>query len=132
MSEPEKKKPDLYPENAPFWEAAAAGKLLLRHCKACDRLHHYPRQVCPFCYSLDLDWRESSGKGVVYSFTGLERGPPGVTPAIVGYVTLEEGPTVFVNLIETTLDALTIGAAVKGSFRPRPNSPNPALVFQPV
>lgn len=132
MSEPEKKKPDLYPENAPFWEAAAEGKLVLRHCKACDRVHHYPRAICPFCRSTDLDWKPSEAEGVVYSFTGLERGPPGVTPAIVAYVTLADGPTVFANLVETTLDAASIGMAVRGVFRPRANSPYPALVFQPV
>ena len=34
---------------APYWEAAAAGRLLLKHCRACDKTY-YPR-LCPFCLS---------------------------------------------------------------------------------
>ena len=40
--------PPVTPESAPFFEAAAAGKFLLRRCTACGRAHWYPRAVCPF------------------------------------------------------------------------------------
>ena len=54
--------PNSTPETAPFWEAAAKGKLLVKHCTACGRAHHYPRPHCPFCGSDRTEWKESAGR----------------------------------------------------------------------
>ncbi len=133
MSGAEKpKRAELYPESVPYWKAAAQGKLLLRHCRACGKCHHYPRNLCPHCGSTDLDWQESAGAATVYSFTALERGAPGTTPPVVAYVTLEEGPTIIANLTDISIDSVEIGQKVRGFFRPRENSPFPALLFRPV
>ena len=78
------------PEIRPFWEAARRGKLLLAHCTACDRPHWFPRVVCPLCSSCDIEWREASGRGTVYSVSVARRATP---PYALAYVTLDEGPT---------------------------------------
>ena len=36
-------------ESKPFWDAAAEGKFLIKHCNACGEDHWYPRALCPFC-----------------------------------------------------------------------------------
>ena len=102
------------PENAPFWEAAGRGALLLKHCKACDKPHWYPRVVCPLCGSDDVEWREASGRGQVYSFSVVRRMGE---PYVLAFVTLEEGPTVMTNIVDTPFDALGIGQRVKVVFR---------------
>ena len=52
-------------ENQPFWDAAAAGKFLVKHCAACGKTHYYPRALCPHCLSADTQWRESAGQGTI-------------------------------------------------------------------
>ena len=34
-----------------YFEAAAQGRLLVNHCGDCGQTHHYPRPICPFCFS---------------------------------------------------------------------------------
>src|SRR6476620_9036183 len=51
--------PDL--ETQPFWDAARDGKLLIKHCNACDEFHFYPRPFCPKCWSDDVAWAEARG-----------------------------------------------------------------------
>jgi uncharacterized protein len=45
--------PTVYPDNTAFWDACNAGKLLIKHCAACNKPHWYPRPQCPFCMSSD-------------------------------------------------------------------------------
>jgi uncharacterized OB-fold protein len=106
--------PAMNPENRPFWQGAAQGKLLIKHCLACDSSHFYPRVKCPFCRSGNTIWKEAAGKGQVYSYTVMRRAAP---PLCVAYVTLEEGPTIFTNLVDCDLDRLAIGQIVEVTFR---------------
>ena len=39
---------------APFWEGAKEGRLMLPRCTNCNRVHWYPRLICPFCHSMEL------------------------------------------------------------------------------
>ena len=43
--------PQPNPETKRFWDAAGEGKLLVKVCRACGQAHHYPRALCPFCFS---------------------------------------------------------------------------------
>lgn len=110
---PQVSHPGVNPENAPYWQAAADGKLLVKHCDACGKDHFYPRTMCPHCRSLETQWKEASGKGVVYSYSVMRRAAP---PFAVAYVTLEEGPTMFTNIVECDLDSLAIGQPVTVTF----------------
>lgn len=103
------------PESMPFWEASAKGRFLLPHCRACNRAHWYPRAMCPLCGGPDVEWREASGRGTVYSVSVARRANP---PYALAYVTLEEGPTMMTNIVDCDLDTVTIGQAVKVVFKP--------------
>lgn len=116
------------PEIRPFWEAARRGKLLLAHCKACNRPHWFPRVVCPMCGSHDIDWREASGCGTVYSVSVARRATP---PYALAYVTLDEGPTMLTNIVDCDLDGVAVGQKVKVVFKERPDA-LPAPMFTPV
>lgn len=105
--------PAINPENQAFWAATKAGKFLLKHCKACGTAHYYPRATCPYCRSAETEWKDSSGRGVIYSFTIMRRA---AVPFIVAYVTLEEGPTIFTNLIECDAEKLAIGGRVTAAY----------------
>jgi uncharacterized OB-fold protein len=119
--------PAVNAETREYWEAARAGKLLVKRCRACGEAHAYPRAHCPRCRSLDTAWIEASGKGTVYSWTVMRRASP---PFAVAYVTLDEGPTMFTNLVDCDFDALTIGQTVAVAFEDREGLTVP--VFRPV
>ena len=83
--------PQLNEGDAPYFEAATQGKLLVKYCNDCKQYHHYPRPLCPFCFSDKTEWREAKGTGTVYSFS-ITR-VPGPIPYAIAYVTLDEGPS---------------------------------------
>jgi hypothetical protein len=119
--------PTPSPETAPFWEAAAKGRLLLKRCTACGRAHHYPRPICPFCGSDRTEWTESSGRGVIYSFSVMRRATPAY---VIAYVTLEEGVTMMTGLVDCDFDALGIGQPVRVAWTPTDGGP-PVPMFTP-
>ena len=116
-------------ESKPFWDAAAEGKFLIKHCNACGEDHWYPRALCPFCFSDKTVWEESPGEGVIYSYSVMHRSPSG--PYAIGYVTLNDGPAVLTNFVDVAPDGLSIGQKVKVKFQPTENGP-PVPVFVPV
>jgi len=118
--------PPVNPETQPFWDAAAAGTLLVKRCTACGQAHHYPRARCPFCGSDATEWIEASGRGTVYSFSVFRRAP---VPYAIAYVTLEEGVTMMTNLVDGDLDAIRIGQAVRVVFKPTDGGP-PVPMFR--
>lgn len=101
-------------ENRPYFEAAAQGRLLLKHCSACREAHFYPRALCPHCASERTEWREAAGTGTLYSFSVMRHG----VPFAIAYVTLDEGVTMLTNLVDCDLDALRIGQKVRAVFKP--------------
>jgi len=106
--------PGTHIENQPFFDAAADGRLTLKHCEDCGRFHHYPRAICPHCFSDKTTWKDSAGNGTIYSFSVMRRVPQ---PYALAYVTLDEGLTLMTNVVDADLDALAIGQRVKVAFR---------------
>jgi uncharacterized protein len=109
--------PDLVwsPDNVGYWQAARAGHLLVKQCRACGKPHYYPRACCPFCASPDTEWITASGLGEIYSFSIVRRADP---PYITAYVTLLEGVTMLTNIVDCDPNQLRIGQAVRVVFRP--------------
>ncbi|HWK68423.1 MAG TPA: OB-fold domain-containing protein [Rhizobiaceae bacterium] len=101
------------PETGYFWQEAAKGRLVIKRCIACGEHHWYPRSHCPHCGGAETEWIEASGGGTIYSFTVLRRGG-GQVPA---YVTLEEGISLFTNIVECDPNRLSIGQRVSVRFR---------------
>ena len=113
--------PVVYPDNTAFWDATNAGKLLIKHCTACNQPHWYPRPQCPFCMSDKTVWKESSGAGTIYTFSVTRRGVP--VPYAIAYVRLDDGVTMMTNIVDCDLDAIRIGARVKVVFKPSDGGP---------
>jgi uncharacterized protein len=112
--------PQPTPETQPFWDAAAQGRLLIKRCTACGEVHHYPRPLCPFCFSDATEWRESSGRGTIYSYSVMRRVS---VPYAIAYVTLDEGVTMMTNIVDCDLNAIKIGQKVKVVFKPTEGGP---------
>jgi uncharacterized protein len=102
-----------------YFEAAGQGKLLLKKCNDCKEVHHFPRGVCPFCFSTKLDWVEAKGTGTIYSYSVTRRAGP--IPYCIAYVTLDEGISVLTNIVDCDLDTVKIGQKVKLTFKKTEN-----------
>ena len=115
--------PVTNPETAPFWAAAREGKFLIKRCKGCGEAHYFPRSICPFCFSDQTEWQASKGEGVIYSYSLMRKSATG--PYAVGYVTLDEGPSLLTNFVDCDLASLKIGQRVKLVFKPTDGAPLP-------
>ena len=107
--------PRVLPESQAYWEAADQGRLLLKQCIACGQVHHYPRDICPFCLDEATRWVESAGTGTLYSFSTMGQGEAAYTLAMV---TLDEGVTLMTNLVECDPARARIGDRVRVLFQP--------------
>ena len=116
------------PETAQFWDAAKEGKFLIKRCTACNEPHYFPRAICPFCGSDKTVWEESKGEGEIYSYSLMRKSANG--PYAIGYVTLDEGPSLLTNFADCELESLKIGQRVKVVFKPTDGAPLP--FFTPV
>ncbi|MBN9430578.1 MAG: Zn-ribbon domain-containing OB-fold protein [Burkholderiales bacterium] len=121
--------PQVYPDNAAFWQAAAEGRLLVKHCNACNEPHWYPRPLCPHCGSDQTEFRPASGRGTIYTFSVTRRAGP--VPFAIAMVTLDEGVTMMTNIVDCDLDQLRIGQTVEVVFKPSDGGP-PVPMFKPV
>ena len=104
-------------ESAPFWAGTKQHKFLIRHCNACGRSHFYPRHSCPHCWSDNCEWRPSSGRGRVYSYTVIHHNDvlpfKERLPYIVALIDLEEGVRVTTNIVEGTPEVMHVGMPVE-------------------
>jgi len=112
--------PEITRESRPFWEACRQHRLLVQRCLDCDSPQHYPRGVCAACWGDRLEWRQSSGRGTVYSFTVTARtqtrGFKDELPYVVAYVELEDGVLVLTNIVGCAPAELRIGMPVAVTF----------------
>lgn len=119
MSELPTAAPAVNAETKPFWDATAEGRLVLPRCDGCDTLIWYPRAVCPSCHGTSTTWTECSGRGRVYSFTVTRRsqGRWGeVTPYVLAYVELDEGPRMMTNIVDCDPDEVRVDLPVEVRF----------------
>lgn len=110
--------PPTSPANAPFWEATAAGKLLIKRCEACGKSYFYPRPLCPFCASERTAWVQASGRGEIYTLTTVKKWD---VKAAIAFVQLEEGPRVQALVADADPASLRIGDKVVAQFVPAEN-----------
>ena len=86
--------PEVQPWTQAFWEGTREGKLLIQVCRQCQVRIFAPRKRCPQCWSSDLGWIESAGKGTVYTFStaysGVEPRFTDELPYTIAYVDLAE------------------------------------------
>jgi uncharacterized protein len=103
-----------------YWMAAREGRLVIQRCAACGRLHHPPRPVCPECHSLDLQWQQAAGTGVVYSYALLHhpQNPAFEYPLPAVLVELDEGVRMVSNMVDVDPHEICIGMPVEVAFEP--------------
>ncbi|MES2484106.1 MAG: OB-fold domain-containing protein [Pseudomonadota bacterium] len=115
--------PQPYPQldAVPYWAALQERRLTYQHCSACNQAVWPAHSRCPHCGadSSCLAWRESSGRGTVYSFSTVMRGPTpawaAIAPYTVGFIEMEEGYHLFSQINGQPQD-MRIGKPVSVRF----------------
>jgi uncharacterized protein len=122
---PERPLPTPTRESQPYWDGLREGRFMLQHCAACGRVRHYPRPVCPHCFSMQSEWREASRAGTLHTWTVCHH-PfnfffKQAAPYTVALVDMEAGVRVNAPLRGVPPDQLEIGAKVRLDFEPVTN-----------
>lgn len=110
--------PGIFSEvSAPFWEATKEHRLVLQWCRSCGKVVHYPRELCPFCLSDDLEFRPASGKGEIYALSVHHRagfgGMEDRVPYVVALIDLEEGVRMMSNVVGRDPGEVKVGMKVR-------------------
>lgn len=110
--------PDDMPAfHRPFWEALKAHELKVQTCDDCGTLRFIPKEICPHCGSQACGWTPVSGRGRVYTYTVIHRGPTPAyqadAPYVIAHVELDEGPRIISNLIGCDSADVRIGMPVE-------------------
>ena len=117
---PDRPLPSPNPLTVNYWKATHEHRLALPQCRACGRYHSYPRTLCPFCASADLEWKPLKGSGTIYSWTEVFRAPSKAfaeeVPYVIAIIELDEGPHLMSRIVTPDKAELAIGARVAVEF----------------
>lgn len=108
-------------ETSAYWDAAREHRLLFSRCRGCGHAFHYPRTRCPSCFSSNVSWEESSGRGVVHSYTVVRQNHAHPfrdrLPYVVALVDLDEGPRLMSNVDVANVERVHIDQRVRVRYR---------------
>lgn len=109
------------PETAGYWEGVEHDELRVKRCGECGTFLHPRRIVCSGCGSSALEWKKSTGRGTIYTYSRVHRAPrpefKDSLPYFVGIVRLEEEVYFFSRLFAKEQTGVKIGAPVRVEFR---------------
>lgn len=107
-------------DSAEFFAAAKEGRLVFQKCKSCGDVQYPPRHHCASCWEADIEWVDSSGQGVVETFTIVRRAPlPAFAekvPYVIASIKVEEGPRMITSLVGDDALEVAIGDAVRVAY----------------
>lgn len=118
MSEAAKARPLPTPTSItrPFWDAAREHRLVIQYDPDAKTYQFYPRAVSLSTGKRNLEWREVSGKGCVFSYTITHVPTPGFedkAPYTIACIDLDEGVRMLANMVNVDPQAVKIGMRVK-------------------
>lgn len=120
--------------SAPFFDASAEGRLLLRYSPSSGKWSEPAARVCSVTQAADLEWREASGSGHLVSWTvkpGRPRDGQAGEDVVIGIVETDEGPWLTLVLPDTDPATLGVGARVSVGFvRPEGSEALPVGILE--
>lgn len=112
--------PRVSSETRPFWDGCADRQLRYQVCSHCRAIQIIPRSLCIACQRTDLEWKVSSGRGVILSFTTVHRAPTPAfraeAPYVIALVDMDEGFRLMVNVKDGATQDLAIDQPVQIGF----------------
>lgn len=124
------------PTTKPFWDALAEHKIRIQYSPSSGRYVFYPRVLAPGTLADDLQWREISGAGTLYTFTVAYRAvAPHFAehvPQLLAVVQWDEGPRFATEIVNAEPAQLTVGMRVSPVFLDCPDDGVTLLQYQPA
>ena len=119
---PERPLPTPTRESQPYWDGMREHKFRLQHCTSCGEVRHYPRPVCPHCFSMESAWKDASLGGKIHSWTVCHH-PfnfffKQAAPYVVALIDMDAGVRVNAPLRGLAEVELKIGRRVRLEFEP--------------
>jgi uncharacterized OB-fold protein len=119
---PERPMPTPTRDSQPYWDGLREGKFVLQHCAACGKVRHYPRPVCPHCFSMESKFKAAPLTGKVHTWAVCHH-PfnfffKQMAPYVVALVDMDAGVRVNAPLRGIAESDLKIGAPVRLAFEP--------------
>ena len=104
MADPTRPLPNLHDlDTQAFWLATKDKRLIYQQCADCGAVVFYPRRRCTSCLSANLEWKESAGEGMVYTYSIVRQSYHpffrGMAPYAVAWIDLDEGPRLVSNVV---------------------------------
>jgi uncharacterized OB-fold protein len=128
--------PSPTPTTQPFWDALGEHTIRIQYSPSTDRYVFYPRVLAPGTLADDLEWREISGAGSLYTFTVSYRpvSPHFVddVPQILAVVQWDEGPRFSTEVVNAAPDAVWVGMRVRPVFTDYPDGAVTMLRYEPA
>jgi len=106
----------------PFWDAVNEQRLVAQFCLGCNRYQHPPQPKCARCGRDDLEFRQLSGRGTIYSWQVMHdtrvRLMQEYQPMVIAVVESEESSDVWLltNLPGSEPGEFDIGDPVQVEF----------------
>jgi uncharacterized protein len=124
------------PTTQPFWDGLRQHKVLLQYSPSTDRWVFYPRVLAPGTLADDLEWREVSGGGTLYTYTVARRptAPPWAdsVPQLLAIVELDEGPRLSTELVNVEPEQIKVGMRVRPVFADGGDDAVTLLYYEPT
>lgn len=112
-------RPELTPENTPFWTGGQRGELMITHCVACDMAIHPAQMVCPACLSGTTP-RAAAGTGTVVARTINRQmwSADMVVPFVLAVIELdgEPGVRITARVVDADVESVRIGDRLEVAF----------------
>ncbi|MEO9223209.1 MAG: OB-fold domain-containing protein, partial [Mycobacteriaceae bacterium] len=103
MSTAEKPFPEPTPVTKPFWDSLREHRIEIQYSPSSDEYVFYPRVLAPRTLADDLEWREITGLGTLYTYTVADRptAPPWADslPQILAVVQWDVGPRLSTEMV---------------------------------
>ena len=112
--------PKLEEWNLPFFQRGEEGQLVLQYCQVCEAVWYPPRRYCSRCLSGEVEWRETSGRGTLWSWVIMHRkyfaSFAQEIPYVVAMIRLDEGPYLVASMSDVTPEELSCDKRVSVVF----------------
>jgi uncharacterized OB-fold protein len=105
-----------------FYDGCRQNKLLYQQCGDCGCVIFFPKFLCPNCMSHNLVWKESKGKGKIYTYTiTYDYGPREFMqdgPFSLALIDLDEGFRMMSNVVDCDFNEIKCDMPVEVVFDP--------------
>ena len=133
---PQRPLPTPINRTQPFWDALRQRKVKIQYSPSGDQWVFYPRSHAPLTLADDLEWREISGAGRLYTYT-IARRPTapdfaGDEPQIIAVVELDQGPRLTSTLVNVNVDQIEVGMRLRPVFEDVPGTEMTLLRYEPA